>query len=149
MFTLLKLVIVSQLNLLEIKDMKGRILVFVLLGIITLNSCKKKPVVISPVEELTVVVDTTEEVKDTVRVYYDETFCADPWGGLNSDSEDEKKTKIENYFIDLEIELFEIKKTEVNSPETFFLCVAKTGYIFEFKIREEDVDTLINEGFYQ
>ena len=80
---------------------------------------------------------------------YEETFCANPWGGSYYDSEEEKKTNIENYFNDLEVERFEIEKSEVSSPETFFLFVAKTGYIIEFKIREEDVNALINEGFHE
>ena len=129
--------------------MKVLNLVLVLIGLITFFSCEKEIVVVP--QENQIIIESSEKVIDTVWMYYDETFCANSWGGSysDSDSEEEKKTNIENYFIDLEIELFEIKKTEVSSPETFFLCVAKTGYVIEFKIREEDANTLINEGFHQ
>ena len=136
--------------------MKLSSIVLLLISITTLNSCMKESISTSSEETIVrtsseeiIISNAPEAVLATDWVRYDETFCSNPWGGSYYDSDIEKDSSIENYFINLEVEIFEINKSEVASPETFFLCVAKTGYVIKCKISEEDVSILIDEGFYQ
>jgi hypothetical protein len=142
--------IINHLNSLNVKGMRLLILIFVVLGITTFNSCKKETVVATPIlTEEEVVADATAEEAYTVWMYYDETICADPWGGAHTNSEEEKKTNIENYFIDLEVEIFEIEISDEGLPESNLICVSKSGNVIKCRILLEGVNVLINEEFYQ
>jgi hypothetical protein len=129
--------------------MKFLTIIIVLIGITAFNSCKKETVVISPVQTVEpVVADTTAEEVDTVWMYYDETYCYDPWGHFDV-LEQEKKVNIENYFNDLNVEVFEIEISEENLPDDCFSCGCHSGFTIKCRILLEGVNVLINEEFYQ
>jgi hypothetical protein len=128
--------------------MKFFTILLLLIGIAMFNSCKKEAVVVASIlAEEEVVADTTAEEADTVWVYYDETYCADSWGVCNV-VEQEKIINIENYFNDLNVEIFEIEISEENAPDDNFGCGNKSGYVIKCKIQEEDISILIGENFY-
>jgi hypothetical protein len=129
--------------------MKFFTILLLLIGIVTFNSCKKETVVVAPIlAEEEVVLDTTAEVIATVWMYYDETYCYDPWGHFDV-LEQEKKVNIENYFNDLNVEVFEIEISEENLPDDCFSCGCHSGFTIKCRILPEDVNSLINEEFYQ
>ncbi len=92
--------------------------------------------------------DSCEKITDTTWVYYDETYCADPWGP-NTDTEDEKKKNIEKHFKDKGIIIFEVEIIDDGIPESCFSCGCETGKRIKCKIKESDVDAMKTEGFYQ
>jgi len=98
------------------------------MGIVTLNGCEK--------------------LVKTSWVYYDESYCADPWGN-NSVQTDEKKENIETHFKDKGIKIFKVEILDDRTPESCFSCRCKTGNRIKCKIKERDVTEMENEGFYQ
>ena len=92
--------------------------------------------------------NSCEKITDTVWVYYDETYCTDSWG-KSSLTEKEKKNNIESYLDNLGVKVFKVKISEEGTPDSCFSCGCKSGNIIKCKIKEKDIDILINEGFYQ
>ena len=127
--------------------MRISVIILVLIGFTIISSCEKETIIIKPITVVEpIVVDTTVEV-DTIWMYYDETGCSDPWG-VGSISEQEKKVNIENYLNGLNIDVFLIEISEDGVADNCFACYCKTGFIIKCKIKEEDVTTLLNDGFY-
>lgn len=99
-----------------------------LIGITTFNSCEK--------------------LTDTTWVYYDETWCMDPWG--NADIEkSEKIKKIQKYLKDKKIKAFEVNIVNDGTMDPCDACHCKSGKRIHSKIKENDLNKAINEGFYQ
>ena len=127
--------------------MKVLTFVLVLIGLTTFYSCEKETVVTTTEEPITVICVEAAAV-DTVWVFYDETYCSDPWGVFNV-VEQEKLNNIKNYLIDLNIEVLEIEISEENAPDDNFGCGNKSGFVIKCKINIEDLNQLIAEDFYQ
>ncbi|MDY0368762.1 MAG: hypothetical protein WCR58_01745 [Bacteroidales bacterium] len=89
-----------------------------------------------------------EKISDTTWVYYDETYCADPWG-YNTVSDNEKKKNVEKYLKDKSIKVFKIEITHDGVQENCFACGCKTGKRIKCKVKESDKGTILNEKFYQ
>ena len=104
------------------------IISLLLIGIITFNNCKK--------------------ITGKVWVYYDETYCANPWGESNL-SESEKKNNIKHYLENMDVKVFKVIVSNENTPENCFSCGCKSGNIIKCKIEEKDVNVLVKVGFYQ
>ncbi len=124
-----------------------------LIGLTLFNSCKKETISTSSEETIISVcsenIDLPEETLITAWVYFDETYCADPWGNSN-DSESEKLINIENYLNDLNVAVFEIEISEENVPETCLSCGCHSGFVIKLHIKEEDVSVLITaDDFYE
>ena len=103
-------------------------LIMSLIGLTTLNSCEK--------------------FADTTWTYYNETYCADPWG-QNTVPEDEKKKNIENHFKDKGIKIFKVEITDDGTLDLCESCGCKSGKRIKCKIKESDLAAMKNEGFYQ
>lgn len=103
-------------------------LIMSLIGLATFNSCEK--------------------FTDTTWMYYDETYCADPWG-QNTVPDDDKKKNVEKYLENKDIKIFKVEITSDGTPENCYSCGCKTGKRIKCKIKESDVSAMKNENFYQ
>lgn len=113
---------------------------------------------------ITIVIATTatscEKLYNTIWVYYDETFCTNPWSSIINigvdTPKDEKIKAVEEYFKDKGIKIFKIEIEEDETLLDFYpdsiICLAchcKTGYRIKCKIKESDLSKMEKEGFYQ
>ena len=86
--------------------------------------------------------------KDTIWVYYDETYCSDKWG--DSDVPDNKKIKnVKKYLKSKEISVFKIEISYTGAYEICQACTCKSGNVIKCKISETDLQKSINENFYK
>lgn len=99
-----------------------------LIGIATFNGCEK--------------------ITDTTRIYYDETFCADPWG-QSSVADDDKKKNIEKYLKGKSIKIFKVEILNDRTPDLCKSCGCKSGKRISCKVKKSDLNKAINVGFYQ
>lgn len=99
-----------------------------LIGLTTLNSCKKK---------------------ETVWLYRYETQCSDPWGG-GYESENKKKRNIEKYLKEKGIKAFEVEIIDENAGGfNCHACSCGTGNKIQIKVSKEDVSKAKEEKFYE
>lgn len=105
------------------------IITLALIGMTTFSSCDK--------------------INDTTWVYYEETGCADPWGTTENTSETDKNKAVKAYFKDKGSKIYKIEITDEGTFEACKACHCKTGKLIKCKIKDEDVDIFLNEGFYQ
>jgi len=104
------------------------LLIISFIGLTTFNSCEK--------------------ITNTTWVYYDETYCADPWGGTNIE-DSEKIKNIEKYLKKQKIKVFEVIIISDGMMEPCDACNCKTGKRIKCKVKENDVEGMKNEKFYQ
>lgn len=86
----------------------------------------------------------------TTWVYYDETFCADPWGDANI-GETEKIKAIEKYLKEQRVKFFKVKIVHDASigEITCYACNCKSGNRIHVEIDRKDVSKALNVKFYQ
>ncbi|HRN93133.1 MAG TPA: hypothetical protein PL084_00265 [Chitinophagales bacterium] len=110
--------------------MKKILIIFALVGVTTFISCEK--------------------ITDTTWVYYDETFCADPWGNANI-GETEKIKAIGKYLKEQKVKFFKVKIVHDASigAITCYACNCKSGNRIHVEIDRKDVSKALNENFYQ
>jgi hypothetical protein len=121
----------------------------------TLKNGIKKPLWFKVITILYLVVITLFAViscevstTNTVRVYYDETECADKWGSSNI-PESEKKQNVINYFDNLNIHIYDIQIINDGIEEECKACFCRTGYRIHCKIKEDDLSKIKKENFYE
>ncbi len=90
-----------------------------------------------------------QKLVKTSWVYYDETYCSDPWG--YSDVEYQRKiNNIEKYFKDKKIRIF---KTEIlldGITDACDACGCKSGIRIKCKINSKDKSEMIAaNNFYE
>lgn len=108
------------------------------------TSCKKDISTISKKDT-----SSCEKLVDTTWMYYDETYCADPWG-QNNIQENEKKKNIKDYFKkEKGIKVFKVKFLGDRTRDSCFSCLCKSGKRIKAKIKESDIKVMKTEGFYQ
>lgn len=105
-----------------------RTILILFLGILTLSSCEK----------------TT----NTTWVYYNETYCADPWEQANV-SKEEKKNNIVKYFKEQGIKIYAIEILNDGTPEMCEACHCKSGVRIKCKVKKKEVEAMLNVNFYQ
>jgi hypothetical protein len=87
--------------------------------------------------------------KDTLWVYYDETFCSDAWGD-SDELEPIKKNNIKAYLKNNNVEVFEIKFSKFFPEEGYCKsCGCRSGVRIESKIKARDLDKALSFRFYQ
>ena len=86
--------------------------------------------------------------KDTIWVYYDETYCADKWGVANVPDK-EKIKNIKKHLRKQHIQVFKVEIIGDGTLEVCKACFCKTGKRIRCKINEDDLPKAINEKFYK
>lgn len=108
--------------------MKKSIVLIIILLMATLTSCEK--------------------LVKTSWVYYDETYCADPWG--HSTTEYSRKIKdIEAYFKEKKIRIFKTEILHDRVMEMCHSCGCKSGNRIRCKIKSKDKSEMIDLSFYE
>ena len=97
---------------------------------------------------LTILMLGCKKDKKYVWVQYNETWCSDSW--YNGDyTENEKKDLVKKYFKERGCDIKTINITEVGAQIPCFACVCQSGLAVKCEIKNEFIETFINEGFFE
>ena len=81
-------------------------------------------------------------------VYYDETYCDDPWYSLNdSVVENQKAEIIKNYFLSQNIVIQNIEISIHNEPQLCSACSCLTGNRIRCEVYSKDLTIMQSKGF--
>jgi hypothetical protein len=89
-----------------------------------------------------------EKITNTTWVYYDESWCANPWGTTNL-KEDERITNVRNYLKDRKIKVFKVSILSDGTIDPCDGCHCKSGTRVHANIKTKDLDKAIQAGFYK
>lgn len=89
-----------------------------------------------------------KKTQDTIWVYYDETYCSDPWGDIGT-SDAERKEGIAKYLQGEGINIFRIEITNEGNEQFCYACHCTTGKFIKCEISEEDISEIKALGFYR
>lgn len=101
------------------------------LGLCILSSCEKK--------------QSTPEPEQTVAVTYQQTYCADPWGGAQTPQQLE--TVAAAYLQQQNIVATDVSAAAKNSPQVCNACQCKSGVVLDAYVRQQDVAAVLALGF--
>ena len=89
-----------------------------------------------------------EKLVKTSWVYYDETYCSDPWG--NADVDDAKKPdNVEKYFKGKKIRIFKVEILSDGMMDSCYSCGCKSGKRIRCKIKTKDKSEMKAVNFYE
>lgn len=108
--------------------MKHLLIIFFLLGLCMITGCKKS--------------------QDTTWVYYDETYCSDPWGEIGA-TDGERKEGIAEYLQSEGLNIFRIEITNEGDEQFCYACHCTTGKLIKCEILEKDFSEIETLGFYR
>ena len=89
-----------------------------------------------------------EKSGDTIWVYYDETYCSDPWGEVGT-TDPERKEVIAEYLRSEGINIFRIEITGEGNQQVCLACHCTTGKLIKCEILENDFSKIKGLGFYR
>lgn len=90
------------------------------------------------------------EASQKVWVYYDETYCADPWHRANDSiqiQENQKLEIIKNYFWAENVNIINIEINKHHSPQICNACSCLTGNRIRCEIYPKDLTVIQSNGF--
>lgn len=108
--------------------MKKILIILVLIGTATLSSCEK--------------------TINTTWVYYDETYCSDPWGNSGV-FEEEKKINVVKYFEEKNIKIYAIEVLYDGKKEECEACHCHSEIRIKCRVKKKNVKAMLNASFYQ
>lgn len=80
--------------------------------------------------------------------YYEETYCADPWGQSGSSSDAELHVLVSDYLTNsLGIEFSNLLVTHEGIPQSCLACSCRTGRIIRIEAAMAYEDVLLTDGF--
>lgn len=85
--------------------------------------------------------------KTLTWVYYNETYCSDPWTASNVN--ETLKDNCVAYFKKEGVEIYDIELFSDRDPESSASCVNKTGRRFKCKIKNRDLKKMQAFDFYE
>ena len=81
-------------------------------------------------------------------VVYEETYCAEPWGG-GFTNDTELRNEIKEFFTSLSIGLDQIGFEVTSAPDACYACSCKTGRTICGKVDLEDLESIKELGFIE
>lgn len=94
--------------------------------------------------------DEKEEARPTVQyvqVRYQQTYCADPWGGSNDPQQ--VAALVRTYLSQRGIQANDVTAAAVNPPSVCLACGCTTGIVIEAAVPQSDLQTLLDLRFKQ
>ena len=89
-----------------------------------------------------------EKLTKTSWVYFDETYCADPWGDYDSDNS-KKTDNVKKYLKDNNIRVFKVQVNNDGTQELCKSCGCKSGNRIKCKIKSKDKSKAVALKFYE
>ena len=93
---------------------------------------------------------TSCQKDDEDLLYWNQTYCAEPWGNVNNSNFDALKLDVDEYLDEKGIEAIEIEVDEDwSTPEACLACSCLSGVRIEVWVQGDDIDEMKEIGFYQ
>lgn len=93
-------------------------------------------------------ISACEKSHDSTWMYYEETYCSDPWEKIGP-TDEERKQEIAKYLQSKGVDVLEIKITSEGNQQHCYACHCTTGELIKCEILNKDITKLQTLGFYQ
>ncbi|HET8860486.1 hypothetical protein [Marivirga sp.] len=92
--------------------------------------------------------DDSEAIQeDSMKFYYAETFCADPWEQTDVSTDEALKIQVSEYLTNLDIIFYELEILDGGVEEVCYACSCTSGRIIEVISTSTYQNILLENGF--